>query len=94
MAELIDAKLKEKLQLESELASVRGQVDQLTLSLSKMMGERNLFKAEAHAKKVEHEQVSKRYLEIREESDNVKFENERLRNALKNLGQDIDDIMV
>ena len=94
MAELIDAKLKEKLQLESELGTVRGQVDHLTLSLSKMMGERNLFKAEAHAKKVEHELVSKRYLEIREESDNVKFENERLRNALKNLGQDIDDIMV
>lgn len=94
MAELIDAKLKEKLQLEAELGTVRGQVDQLTLSLSKIMGERNLFKAEAHAKKVEHELVSKRYLEIREESDNVKFENERLRNALKNLGQDIDDIMV
>jgi chromosome segregation ATPase len=94
MAELIDAKLKERLQLESELGTVRGQVDHLTLSLSKMMGERNLFKAEAHAKKVEHELVSKRYLEIREESDNVKFENERLRNALKNLGQDIDDIMV
>jgi chromosome segregation ATPase len=94
MAELIDAKLKEKLQLESEIGTVRGQVDHLTLSLSKMMGERNLFKAEAHAKKVEHELVSKRYLEIREESDNVKFENERLRNALKNLGQDIDDIMV
>ena len=94
MAELIDAKLKEKLQLETELGTVRGQVDHLTLSLSKMMGERNLFKAEAHAKKVEHELVSKRYLEIREESDNVKFENERLRNALKNLGQDIDDIMV
>ncbi len=69
-------------------------MDQLTLSLSKMMGERNLFKAEAHAKKVEHELVSKRYLEIREEGDLVKFENERLRNALKNLGQDIDDIMV
>ena len=94
MVELIDAKLKERLQLESELGTVRGQVDHLTLSLSKMMGERNLFKAEAHAKKVEHELVSKRYLEIREESDNVKFENERLRNALKNLGQDIDDIMV
>jgi chromosome segregation ATPase len=94
MAELIDAKLKEKVQLESELGTTRAQIDHLTLSLSKMMGERNLFKAEAHAKKVEHELVSRRYLEIREESDNVKFENERLRNALKNLGQDIDDIMV
>jgi len=94
MAELIDAKLKEKVHLESELGTARAQIDHLTLSLSKMMGERNLFKAEAHAKKVEHELVSRRYLEIREESDNVKFENERLRNALKNLGQDIDDIMV
>ena len=94
MAELIDAKLKEKVQLESELGTARAQIDYLTLSLSKIMGERNLFKAEAHAKKVEHELVSRRYLEIREESDNVKFENERLRNALKNLGQDIDDIMV
>lgn len=94
MAELIDAKLKEKVNLESELGTARAQIDHLTLSLSKMMGERNLFKAEAHAKKVEHELVSRRYLEIREESDNVKFENERLRNALKNLGQDIDDIMV
>ena len=59
-----------------------------------MMGERNLFKAEAHAKLVEHELVSKRYMEIREENDLVKLENERLRYALKNLGEDIDDIMV
>ncbi len=59
-----------------------------------MMGERNLFKAESHAKKIEHDMVSKRYLEIREENDLVKLENDRLRNALKNLGQDIDDIMI
>ncbi len=58
------------------------------------MGERNLFKAESHAKMVEHELVSKRYLEIREENDNIKLENERLRFLLKNLGEDIDDIMV
>ncbi len=59
-----------------------------------MMGERNLFKADAHAKKVEHQLVSKRFLEIREENDIVKLENSRLRDALRNLGQDIDDIMI
>lgn len=35
--------------------------------------------------KVEHELVSKRYLEIREENDIVKTENAKLRDALKNL---------
>jgi len=61
--------------------------------MSKMMGERNLYKADAHAKLMEHELVSRRYLEIREENDFVKLENERLKDALRNLGHDIDDIM-
>lgn len=59
-----------------------------------MMGERNLFKAEAHAKKLEHELVSQRYLEVRHDNDIVKIENMRLRDALKNLGQNINDVMV
>jgi len=69
------------------------QIDQLTLSLSKMMGERNLFRAEAHAKEKEHELVSKRFLEIRLENDIVKLENIRLRDALKNIGAEVDDMM-
>ena len=59
-----------------------------------MMGERNLFRAEAHAKEKEHELVSKRFLEIRLENDIVKLENIRLRDALKNIGQEVDVMMV
>ena len=73
---------------------MQNQVDQLTLSLSKMMGERNLFKADAHAKLKEHELVGKRFLEIRLENDIVKLENIRLRDALKNIGQEVDVMMV
>jgi regulator of replication initiation timing len=58
-----------------------------------MIGERNMYKAEAHAKRGEHELVSKRFLEVREENDLVKLENKKLRNALENLGRDIDDLM-
>lgn len=58
-----------------------------------MMGERNLFRAEAHAKEKEHELVSKRFLEIRLENDIVKLENIRLRDALKNIGAEVDDMM-
>ena len=58
-----------------------------------MMGERNLFRAEAHAKEKEHELVSKRFLEIRLENDIVKLENIRLRDALKNIGSEVDDMM-
>lgn len=58
-----------------------------------MLGERNLFRADAHAKLREHELVSKRFLEIRLENDIVKLENVRLRDALKNIGQEVDDMM-
>jgi regulator of replication initiation timing len=58
-----------------------------------MMGERNLFRAEAHAKEKEHELVSRRFLEIRLENDIVKLENVRLRDALKNIGAEVDDMM-
>ncbi len=52
-----------------------------------------MYKAEAHAKQVEQELVSQRYLEVRLENDILKKENLSLRDALKTLGQDIDDIM-
>lgn len=42
---------------------------------------------------VEHDLVSQRFLEIRLENDLLKQENERLRDALKTLGQDLDLIM-
>jgi len=70
------------------------QLDQVTLSLSRMVSERNLHRAEWHARSVEHELVSKRFLELRLEYDVVRLENARLRDALKNIGSEVDDLVM
>lgn len=82
-----------RVEVDTEVKVLKEQVENLALSISQAISERNLYKAEAHAKEVEHELVSQRYLEIRLENDLLKQENERLREALKTLGQDIDLMM-
>jgi len=53
-----------------------------------------MFKADAHAKLVEHKLVAERYLEIRKDYEIIKKENIKLRDALKTLGQDLDELMI
>ena len=53
-----------------------------------------MYKAEAHAKNVEHELVSKRHLELRIDNDSLMTENQRLRDALMRVGQGIDEMMI
>ena len=42
----------------AELEAIRSQLEGMALSLSQAMSERNMYKAEAHAKQIEHDLVS------------------------------------
>ena len=81
-------------QLSDQLQDCQANIEYLTSALAKTTSERNMFKADAHAKLVEHKLVAERYLEIRKDYEIIKKENIKLRDALKTLGQDLDELMI
>ena len=92
-AALVEFNKEDRRNVDEELRLCKEQLEHLAFSLSKVLSEKNMYNAEAHAKEVEHDLVSQRFLEIRLENDVLKNENSKLREALKTLGQDIDELM-